>query len=41
LWAGVTDVSFRLLWVTLERVDDDLASSHDARLRGKFSLVDD
>ena len=41
LWAGVTEPSFRRLWVTLEPIDDDPASSRDARLRGEFSLPDD
>lgn len=41
LWAGVTEPTFRRLWITLEPVDDDPASSRDARLRGEFSLPDD
>lgn len=41
LWAGVTDRSFRRLWVTLEPVDNDPTSSKDARLRGEFSLPED
>ncbi len=41
LWAGVTDRSFRRLWITLEPIDDDPSSSRDARLRGEFSLPDD
>ena len=41
LWAGVTDRSFRRIWITLEPIDDDPASSRDARLRGEFSLPDD
>ena len=41
LWAGVTEPSFRRLWVTLEPIDDDPSSSLDARLRGEFSLPDD
>ncbi len=41
LWAGVTGAEFRRLWITLEPIDDDAASSADARLRGEFSLPDD
>ena len=41
LWAGVTGPTFYRLWITLEPVDDNAASSSDARLRGEFSLPDD
>lgn len=41
LWAGVTDPEFHRLWITLEPIDDDAASSADVRLRGEFSLPDD
>lgn len=41
LWAGVTEPTFRRLWITLEPIDDDPAASRDARLRGEFSLPDD
>lgn len=41
LWAGVTGPEFRRLWVTLEPIDDDAASSGDTRLRGEFWLDDD
>lgn len=41
LWAGVTGSTFDRLWITLEPIDDDAASSSDARLRGEFSLPDD
>jgi hypothetical protein len=41
LWAGVTGPSFDRLWITLEPIDADAASSTDARLRGEFSLPDD
>ncbi len=40
LWAGVTEPTFRQLWVTLEPIDDDPSSSRDARLQGEFSLPD-
>jgi hypothetical protein len=40
LWAGVSDPHVRYLWITLEPLDDDAASSTDARLRGEFSLDD-
>lgn len=41
LWAGVTGNEFHRLWITLEPIDDDAASSSDARMRGEFSLPDD
>lgn len=41
LWAGVTDRSFRRLWVTLEPIDDDASPSGDTRLRGEFELPED
>ena len=41
LWAGVTGKQFHRLWITLEPIDDEAASSSDARLRGEFSLADD
>ncbi len=41
LWAGVTEPTFRRIWITLEPIDDDATSSSDARLRGEFSLPDD
>lgn len=41
LWAGVTGNEFDRLWITLEPIDDDAASSSDTRLRGQFSLPDD
>lgn len=41
LWAGVTGPEFHRLWITLEPIDDDAASSADARLRGEFSLPED
>ena len=41
LWAGVTGKQVHRLWITLEPIDDEAASSSDARLRGEFSLADD
>ncbi len=41
LWAGVTGPEFHRIWITLEPIDDDAASSSDARLRGEFTLPDD
>ena len=41
LWAGVTGATFDRIWITLEPIDDDAASSSDARLRGEFTLADD
>ena len=38
LWAGVTGPNFYRIWITLEPIDDNAASSSDARLRGEFSL---
>jgi len=41
LWAGVTEPSFRRMWITLEPVDDDMDSSGDVRLRGSYDLAGD